>query len=212
MDGPSERIQAIRRQLKKHYPQARCTLDFANPLELLVATILAAQCTDKRVNQITPALFKKYRTPSDYANVPQARLERQIRSAGFFRNKAKQIRACGAVLDKEHGGQVPANLEALVKLPGVGRKTANVILGNAFGIPGLAVDTHVRRLSQRLGLTTRDDPIKIELDLMKLVPKKEWTDFSHRLIFHGREVCFARQPKCDACPLRQWCPWPETQK
>jgi len=212
MRKPSERIGPIRRQLKKHYPDAGCTLDFQNPLELLIATILAAQCTDERVNQVTPALFPKYRTPADYAQIPQARLEKLIRSTGFFRNKAKQIRGCAARLAEEHRGQVPADLEALVQLPGVGRKTANVILGNVFGIPGIVVDTHVRRVSRRLELTEHEDPVRIEFDLMKLVPKKEWTDFSHQVLFHGRRVCLARRPKCDACPLRKSCPYPGAEK
>jgi endonuclease-3 len=189
------------------YPGAHCELDFRNPLELLVATILSAQCTDKRVNMVTPALFKKYRRAKDYANAPQAELENAIRSTGFYRNKAKSIRGAMRAIAEEHNGKVPETMEALRALPGVGRKTANVVLGNAFGKnEGIVVDTHVARLSHRLGLTRQKDPEKIERDLMKLVPREHWTNWSHWLIWHGRRRCFARKPDCSQCEVFQLCP------
>jgi endonuclease-3 len=195
------------RRLRAAYPDAECALQFRTPLELLVATILSAQCTDVRVNLVTPALFKKYPDAGAFAAAKPAELEKAIQSTGFFRNKAKSIKACCTELVKEHGGQVPRDLESLVKLAGVGRKTANVVLGTAFGIPtGVVVDTHVGRLSKRLGLTTHTDAVKIERDLMALLPKKEWIAFSHRMIAHGRKVCIARKPKCDVCPLADICP------
>ena len=190
------KAQAILKLLVEHYPQAHCTLDFANPLELLVATVLSAQCTDERVNLVTPAVFKKYPTASDYAAAPLADLEEAFHSTGFFRQKAKSIQQICQVLVEKFDGQIPASLEELVKLPGIGRKTANVILGNAFHIPGIVVDTHVGRVSQRLGLTTNKDPVKIEFDLMELVPQTQWTAFSHQLIVHGRQICTAKKPKC----------------
>lgn len=202
---PAEKIGPILQLLEEHYPEAHVTLDFANPLELVVATVLSAQCTDVRVNQVTPGLFQKYPTAKDYAQAPQEELEEAIRPTGFFRNKAKAIKGiCQALVDN-FGGEVPASLEELVKLPGVGRKTANVILGNAFGIPGLVVDTHLGRVSQRLGLTANADPVKIEFDLMPLVPREKWTQFSHQMIWHGRELCTARNPKCPLCPLLPYC-------
>ena len=189
------------------YPGAHCELDFRNPLELLVATILSAQCTDKRVNMVTPALFKKYRRAKDYANAPQAELENAIRSTGFYRNKAKSIRGAMRAIAEEHNGKVPETMEALRALPGVGRKTANVVLGNAFGKnEGIVVDTHVARLSHRLGLTKQKDPEKIERDLMKLVPREHWTNWSHWLIWHGRRRCFARKPDCSQCEVFPLCP------
>jgi endonuclease-3 len=198
-------VEKILPILKKEYPDARCTLNFTTPFELLIATILAAQCTDERVNQVTEKLFKKYRRPQDYLKVELTELEEDIRPTGFFRNKARNIRECVAVLVREHGGKVPDAMEKLVELPGVGRKTANVVLGNAFGIPGIVVDTHVGRVAQRLGLTTRTDPVKIEFDLLEIIPRKEWVDFSHQLVFHGRRVCSARKPLCERCLLKEYC-------
>jgi endonuclease-3 len=189
------------------YPGARCELDFKNPLELLVATILSAQCTDKRVNMVTPALFAKYKTAKDYAKASQAGLENAIKSTGFFRSKAKSIRAAMSAIAERFGGKVPSTMEELRELPGVGRKTANVVLGNAFGKnEGIVVDTHVARLSQRLGLTKQTDPQKIERDLMKLVPREHWTDWSHWLIWHGRRRCYARKPDCSNCEVFRLCP------
>jgi len=197
----------VTRQLGRHYPDAECALNFSTPLELLVATILSAQCTDERVNVVTEDLFKKYRSAADYARVPQSRLEQEIRSTGFFRNKAKSIRECCRVLVERYDGELPRKIDILVELPGIGRKTANVVLGTAFGIAsGVAVDTHVARLSRRLGLTENKDPNKIERDLMELVPKRQWVVFSHRMIHHGRRICTARKPKCDECPMEAFCP------
>ena len=193
--------------LRQTYPEAECALGHESPLELLVATILSAQCTDQRVNLVTPALFKKYRTAAAFATSPPGVLEKEIQSTGFFNAKAKSIRGCCQKLADEHGGQVPKDLNALVKLPGVGRKTANVVLGTAYGIAsGVVVDTHVARLSFRLGLTKQTDPVKIEQDLMALLPPAEWVNFSHRLIHHGRQICIARKPKCEVCPLLADCP------
>ena len=193
--------------LKQTYPEAHISLDFRNPLELLIATILSAQCTDERVNIVTKDLFRKYRTVEDYARVSQEQLERDIQSTGFFRNKAKAIRGMAQALIAEHGGKVPDEMESLVELPGVGRKTANVVLGNAFGkSEGVVVDTHVTRLSQRLGLSKHKLPEKIEQDLMQVIPREDWTLFSHLLIHHGRAICTARKPRCPQCPLLEWCP------
>jgi endonuclease-3 len=205
-DQKRQRAGKILRRLAKQYPDAHCALNFENPLQLLVATILSAQCTDVRVNMVTPALFARYPDARAYATAEQEELEKAIQSTGFFRNKARNIMACCGQLVERHAGQVPGTLEELVILPGVGRKTANVILGNAFGIPGITVDTHVGRLSRRMGLTRMEDPEKVERDLMEVIPKKDWTIFSHRMIFHGRQVCDARKPKCDDCTLRQLCP------
>jgi endonuclease-3 len=189
------------------YPAAHCELNYRNPLELLVATILSAQCTDKRVNLVTTELFKKYRSAADFANAPLADLEEAVKTTGFFRNKAKNIQACCRRLVAEHGGEVPQSMAALTALAGAGRKTANVVLGNAFGINvGVVVDTHVSRLSQRLGLTRETTPEKIEQDLMKLVPQAQWALFSHWLIWHGRRRCDARKPDCAACELQTLCP------
>src|SRR2546430_8800729 len=192
-----ERVAQLLEIWPEVYPDAHCELDFKNPLELLIATILSAQCTDKRVNMVTPALFKKYRTAADYAKAPQLKLESAIRSTGFFRNKAKSIRAATSTINQKFGGKVPDSMEELRELPGVGRKTANVVLGNAFGKnEGIAVDTHVTRLTQRWGLTRHDEPKKIEGDLMEMLPRERWTSFSHQTIFHGRYLCHARNPKC----------------
>ena len=202
-----ERAKRLIKTWPQVYPNAHCELDFRNPLQLLVATILSAQSTDKRVNMVTPALFKKYRTAKDYADAPQAELENAIKSTGFYRNKAKSIRGAMRAIVEKHGGKVPATMEELYALPGVGRKTANVVLGNAFHKnEGIVVDTHVIRLSQRLGLTKHKDPVKIELDLMKLVPREHWTNWSHWLIWHGRRRCFARMPDCGQCEVLGLCP------
>jgi endonuclease-3 len=200
-----ERVKKILRILSRTYPDVKTALRHRNPVELLVATILSAQCTDERVNQVTRTLFKKLRTAQDFAEVSLLGLEEMIRPTGFYRNKAKSIKACCEALVKKHGGKVPDNMEDLVQLPGIGRKTANVILGSAFGIPGIVVDTHVKRVSQRIGLTRESDPVKIEFDLMPLIPKKDWIAFSHQMIWHGRALCNARQPKCSECPLLDLC-------
>ena len=201
------RASAVFRRLKTAYPDAHCALDFQSPLELLVATILSAQCTDVRVNMVTPALFAKYRTAADYARSPRGVLEREIRSTGFFNSKAKSIRAAGAAIAAGHGGRVPETMEELVALPGVGRKTANVVLGNAFGKDeGFVVDTHVGRLSIRLGFTRQTDPVKVEQDLNVLVPKGRRTLGAHLLIAHGRSICIARRPRCEVCPVNPLCP------
>jgi len=193
--------------LAREYPDATCALDFQTPLELLIATILSAQCTDVRVNLVTKDLFRKYRSAADYARAPLAELEQDIQSTGFFHNKAKSIIGCCQEIQERFGGEVPKDMAALVELPGIGRKTANVVLGTAYGIAcGIVVDTHVVRVSRRLGLTAQKDPVKIEQDLMQVVPKSEWVAFSHRMIHHGRRLCAARKPQCDDCPLRPFCP------
>ena len=202
-----ERVDQLVKALPKVYPDAHCELDFHDPLELLVATILSAQCTDKRVNLVTPALFAKYRTARDYASAPPAALEKMIRSTGFFRSKTRSIRGAAAAIVAEHAGRVPDTMEKLHRLPGVGRKTANVVLGNAFGKDeGIVVDTHVVRLSHRLRLTRHTDPEKIERDLIKLVPRQHWTNWSHWLIWHGRRRCFAKRPDCHHCEIFRLCP------
>jgi len=202
-----ERAKALATELPRIYPLAHCELDFSTPLELLVATILSAQCTDVRVNMVTPALFARCRTAADYAAIPQEELETIIHSTGFYRNKAKSIRAMGAVLVEKHCGKVPRTMEELSALPGVGRKTANVVLGNAFQInEGVVVDTHVGRLSLRLGLTTQTNPVNVEHDLIKLFPREQWCELSHWLIWHGRRRCKARNPDCQGCELRSLCP------
>ena len=203
-----ERVAIVLPILKQTYPGAKCSLDFNTPLQLLVATILSAQCTDERVNAVTKALFKKYRAPEDYARVPPEELERDIQSTGFYRNKTKSIRGMAQALVDRHGGKVPRTMEELTELAGVGRKTANVVLGNAYGMNvGVTVDTHVTRVSNRLALTDHlVDAVKIEQDLMRIVPQEEWTMWSHLLIHHGRAICQARKPKCEACPLLPYCP------
>jgi endonuclease III len=193
--------------LKSEYPDARTELDWKNPLELLVATMLSAQTTDVQVNRVTQSLFAKYRTAEDYAHADPSELEEDVRPTGFYRNKARSLRNMADALVEEHGGEVPSTMQELVALPGVGRKTANVVLGNAFGVDeGIVVDTHVRRVSGRLGLTENKDPVKIEQDLMKVVPEEDWTVFSHLLILHGRRTCKARKPDCPNCVLNDICP------
>jgi len=204
-----KRSDKIRKILRSLYPEVKTQLYCRNAFELLVATILSAQCTDKQVNRVTAVLFKKFSTPRDFAEASLKQIETLIRPTGFYRNKARNIKNCAAVLLNHYSGRVPDSLEELVKLPGVGRKTANVVLGAAFGIPGVVVDTHVGRISQRLGLTENSDPVKIEFDLMKILPKSDWSDFTLRLIYFGREHCTARKPKCPGCPLIELCPWPD---
>ncbi len=209
MPSTAEKRHAARiaRLLVKHYPDARCSLDFQSPLELLVATILSAQCTDERVNLVTKTLFRKYPTAAHYARAGLPQLQRDIKSTGFFRNKAKSIKNCCRDLLEQYDGKVPDDIEQLVLLPGIGRKTANVVLGTAYGTAsGVVVDTHVARIARRLGLTAEKTPEKIERDLIGLFAKKEWIVLSHRLIQHGRRVCTARKPKCDECPLESLCP------
>jgi endonuclease-3 len=208
-----ERTQKIITGLRKEYPDAHCELNYTNPLELLIATILSAQTTDKSVNLATPALFAKYRTAADYANANIDDIEKAVHSLGFFRNKAKSIQNCCKQLVEKHRGEVPRTMEDLVELPGVGRKTANVVLGNAFGInEGIVVDTHVARLSHRLALTNKVEPEKIEVELQPLVPRKFWSFFSHWLIWHGRRRCYARKPDCDHCVVFQYCPYGQQLK
>src|SRR6476620_8093122 len=203
----SERANQLVEAFPGIYPDAHCELDFKTPLQLLIATILSAQCTDKRVNMVTPTLFARYRTAADSARAKPAELEKAIKTTGFFRNKTRSIRAATAAIEKKHSGKVPQTMAELHALPGVGRKTANVVLGNAFHKnEGIVVDTHVIRLSQRLGLTKHKDPVKIELDLMKLVPREHWTDWSHWLIWHGRRRCYARKPDCSRCEVFKLCP------
>lgn len=201
-----ERARGIARGLAQRYPDAHCALHHEGPLQLLIATILSAQCTDVRVNMVTPALFARYPDAKAFADAIPAELETAIQSTGFFRNKAKNIIACCRQIVDRHGGTVPGTMADLIPLPGIGRKTANVILGNAFDTPGITVDTHVQRLSRRMGLTTHTVPEKIEHDLMELIAEKDWTMFSHRMIFHGRQVCHARKPKCSDCMLAKLCP------
>lgn len=206
IDKNKRRTGEIITLLKKRYPDARCVLNHKNPLELLVATILSAQCTDVRVNKVTKDLFKKYKQAEDYAGAKPEILENDIRSTGFYKNKARSIIKCCKVIFEKYKGKVPATMEELVALGGIGRKTANVILGNAFGIPGITVDTHVKRVAYRLALTKNQDPVKIEYDLIEMIPKKEWTQFSHLMIFHGRYTCMARKPLCAECVLESHCP------
>ncbi|MBI82328.1 MAG: endonuclease III [Planctomycetaceae bacterium] len=200
-------VARVLRALQRDYPDAECALHYETPVQLLVATILSAQCTDQRVNLVTRVLFRKYPTAAHLARVPLSRLEKEIHSTGFFRNKAKNIKACCQKLVEEYDGQVPQNLDDLVQLSGIGRKTANVVLGTGFGIPtGVVVDTHVGRLSRRLGLTDQKDAVKCEHELMGQLPRKEWIIFSHRMIHHGRQVCLARKPKCSTCGMNKFCP------
>lgn len=204
---PKDRAAEVIRLLEKEHPDATIALRFGNPLELLISTILSAQATDEQINKITPRLFKKYQTPEDYANAELEELQNDIRSSGFYRNKAKNIKNCCKMLVEKYNSQVPRTMADLVELPGVARKTANIVLTNAYGIvDGIAVDTHVQRLSQRLGLTERKDPVKIEIDLMRILPKENWERISDLLIFHGRRVCFARKPNCPSCVLNKICP------
>jgi endonuclease III len=200
------RARRINRELAKLYPDARTELNFSTPLELLVATILSAQTTDRGVNMVTPTLFARYRTAADYASADRAEMEKIIQSTGFYRAKTNSLIRLGQALCDRFGGEVPPRMSDLVTLPGVGRKTANVVLGNAFGIPGITVDTHFARLSKRFGWTTSTDPVKIEAEVGALFPRKEWTMLSHRLIWHGRRVCHARRPACGACGVARWCP------
>jgi len=206
-----KRVVDIIRILSKDIPDSTIALKFSDAFELLIATILSAQCTDTKVNQVTAGLFRKYRSPKDYAEADLGELEEDIRPTGFYRNKAKSVQKCCQELVARFKGKVPQTLEELVTLPGVGRKTANVVLGNAFDIPGIAVDTHVHRVSQRIGLTKSDDPLKIELDLMEIVPKKEWTHFTNLLIWHGRKTCVAKKPLCEICPIRKLCDYGSRQ-
>lgn len=205
------RAQRIVRRLAAAYPDARCALDFRNPFELLVATILSAQCTDKKVNEVTPALFARYPTPKALADAKPAEVEAMIRPTGFYRQKAKAIQSSARDIVERFGGRVPGTMDELLSLHGVARKTANVVLGNAFGVPGLTVDTHMKRVHARLGLTKHEDPVKIERDLMALIPEPEWTIYSHRVIHHGRVCCDARRPRCEECPLAVDCPWPRAR-
>jgi len=203
------RTNKIRQILRTRYPQVKTALYYKNPFELLIATILSAQCTDNQVNRVTATLFETLKTPGNFAQASLATIEEFIRPTGFFHNKAKSIKKCSQALVENYGGQVPDTLDQLVKLPGVGRKTANVVLGAAFGIPGIVVDTHVGRISRRLGLTGNKDPVKIEFDLMAIVPEKSWSDFSLHLIYFGREICPSRKPKCPLCPINRLCPYPD---
>ena len=202
----SKEAKAIYRILTKEYPNVKCELDFKTPFQLLVATVLSAQCTDKRVNEVTPELFKKFGTPEKMSKAKQAEIEKLIKSAGFFRVKAKNIKGLSKKLVEDYQGRLPKKLDELIKLPGVGRKTANVVLGHAFGIPGITVDTHFGRLSRRFGWTKEKDPVKVEFAVQKLIPEREWTNLSQRLIWHGRRICTARNPKCSICPLAKLCP------
>jgi endonuclease-3 len=208
LEARRRRARVLIRHLERAYPGAACALRFTTPLELLVATILSAQCTDERVNQVTGTLFRKYRRAADYAAADPATFEGEIRSTGFFRAKTRSTLGMARALLDRHGGEVPKTLEALTALPGVGRKTANVVLGNAFGIPGIAVDTHVFRVTQRLGLAKADTPDEIEAQLAEVVPRPRWTRFCHLIQAHGRQVCHARMPACPTCPVRALCPWP----
>ena len=201
-----KKARAIYRILTKTYPEIRCELDFKNPLELIVAVVLSAQCTDKRVNQITPALFRKYKSAAGYARAPLPEIEEYIFSAGFYHAKARHLKGLGTKLVEEFDGKVPATLEELITLPGVGRKTANVVLGHAFNIPGITVDTHFGRLSRRFEWTTSMDPVKVEFEVGDLIPQKEWTNLSQRMIWHGRRICHSRKPACGACPVAKICP------
>ncbi|MBU4566796.1 MAG: endonuclease III [Desulfarculus sp.] len=201
------RVKAVLAALAGLYPKAECALDYRTSWELLVATILSAQCTDQRVNQVTPDLFAKYPTVADFAEADPGKLEEAVRPTGFFRNKAKSIKGAAQAIVEGHGGQVPGDLDALVKLPGVGRKTANVVLGNAFGVPGITVDTHVGRVCRRLEFTDQTDAVKAEFALMEIIPKKRWTSFSHQVITHGRQVCHSRGPDCPSCGLLKHCPF-----
>ena len=207
-----ERVLQIIDRLAETYPEARCALNFKSPLQLLVSTILSAQCTDERVNKTTPALFERFQTPQDFLDADAAEIEKMIQSCGFYRQKTKSIRnACKAIVE-EFNGEIPGDMESLLQLDGVGRKTANVILGECFNTPGIVVDTHCKRVANRLGLTKQTDPYKIEQDLMKIVPREHWTMFSHYMVFHGRNICHARGPRCSACPIADLCPFPTSRE
>ncbi|WP_028315239.1 endonuclease III [Desulfatibacillum aliphaticivorans] len=205
MPGNKKNVKKILEGLQKAYPAVKTQLEHNSPFQLLIATMLSAQCTDKQVNSVTPALFARASTPEEIMELPLKELEELIHATGFFHTKAKRVKECAAALMEKHGGVVPRDMESLLALPGVGRKTANVVLNAAFEIPGIVVDTHVQRISQRLGFTKFKDPVKIEFDLMKLLPKESWIDFSLHLIYHGRAVCTARKPKCGECTLAEWC-------
>mgnify|MGYP006279036395 CR=1 FL=1 len=211
LEEKKQRARKIIRELRNEYPDAKCSLRFSNPFELSVATILSAQCTDKRVNAVTADLFDQYPGPEDFVRADQSELEEAIRSTGLYRNKAKSIKGFASRLLEKYEGEVPENLEDLTTLPGVGRKTANVILGVAFEVPGIAVDTHVKRISRLLGLTTETDPEKIEYDLQEILPREEWIHWAHLIIDHGRQVCKARNPQCEDCVLLPFCPSGETK-
>jgi endonuclease-3 len=202
----AEQVKKIWPILKKVYPDAKTALRFKNPLQLLISTILSAQCTDVRVNMVTKDLFKKYKSAVDWSKADIKQIESDIKSTGFYHNKAVSIKGCCTAIQNQYSGKVPDTMEKLVALPGVGRKTANVVLGNAFGVPAIACDTHVIRLSRRLGLSQNSDPVKLEFDLAEIVPKADWTLFSHALILHGRNICKARKPDCDNCPISKYCP------
>ncbi len=201
-----KRMSMIIRVLRRHYPEAKCSLNFKTPFQLLVSTILSAQCTDDRVNRVTPALFKKFPGPKEMAGADLKEIERLIQSTGFFRSKARSILEASCSIVEKHGGEVPGDLDSLIKLRGVGRKTANVVLGTVFSVPGLVVDTHVGRISRRMGFTRSHDPEKVEQELMRIVSRKDWVEYSHLLIAHGREVCTARRAYCEDCPIRNYCP------
>ena len=201
-----KRAKSIFQTLGKVFPDAKCELDFKNPLQLLVATVLSAQCTDKRVNQVTPALFAKYTNAREFASANREELEELIKSTGFYRNKATSIIGLASAIEADFAGEVPGTLVDLVNLPGVGRRTANVVLSNAFNVPGITVDTHVGRIARRLGWTKNSDPVKVEFDLMEIFPNKDWTQLNHRLIFFGRRICHAKKPACGACPVAKMCP------
>ncbi|MFH1102188.1 MAG: endonuclease III [Pseudomonadota bacterium] len=203
------RASNIFKKLRTAYPDVKTQLHFRNPFELMVSTILSAQCTDKQVNAVTKELFKRLKTPNDFAHAPLETIEELIRPTGYFHNKAKSIKKCAQFLIENYDSTIPNRLEELVKLPGVGRKTANVVLGAAFGVPGIVVDTHVARISQRLGLSTNKDPVKIEFDLMRILPQSDWSDFSLVLIYFGRDFCIARKPRCSGCPINALCAWPD---
>jgi endonuclease-3 len=206
------RARRVVRRLAKAYPAAQCALHHRDAYELLVATILSAQCTDKKVNQVTPELFRRYPDPQALADARPEQVEKLIRSTGFYRQKTKSLLAAARDITEKYGGRVPGTMEELLTLRGVARKTANVVLGNAFDVPGLTVDTHMKRVHQRLGLTRHEDPVKIESDLMELVPRSSWTLYSHRVIHHGRVCCDARKPRCETCPIRLECPWPDSRE
>ena len=207
-----ERATTVFAELDQEYPDAKCSLNHRTPIELLVATVLSAQCTDERVNKETPALFKRYKTPADYAKADPKEMQVFIKSCGFYQNKTKNIIGAGKRMVEKHGGEVPQTLDELVELPGVGRKTANVILGTVFGIPGVVVDTHCGRIARRLGFTKNTDPVKVERDLMKIWRHEDWSLFSHFMVYHGRATCDARKPRCSECCVQHLCPFPETRE